>query len=97
MDKTTLIFLAAGLVGGALKAMLSNSQGTFSKKSFADVVTAGFVGMLWPIMGPIPLPETANVLQQAGFIAFISYTASHVLTSALGKAGLPIDPGVVPR
>ena len=93
MDKAELMFLVAGLVGGGLKAWLSGSQETLSKKSLGDVVVAGLVGLLWPLIGPIPLPKEATLLQQAGMITLICYAASHVVTSVLAKFGAPLDPG----
>lgn len=93
MDKVSLTFLLAGLVGGALKAFLSNSQENISVKSLGDVVIAGLVGLLWPALGPIPIPEKLTLIQQAGFITFISYTGSHVVTSVLGKIGYPLNAG----
>lgn len=85
--QTSLIYLVGGLIGGALKAWASNSQDTLSRKSLADVVVSGLVGLLWPFLGPIPLPADANIVQQAGFIAFVSYAASHLVTNVVEKLG----------
>lgn len=85
--QTSLIFLIGGLIGGALKAWASNSQDTWSRKSLADVFVSGLVGLLWPSLGPIPLPAGANIVQQAAFIALVSYAASHLVTNVVEKLG----------
>lgn len=84
----SLAFGIAGLVGSGLKAWVSNDQASFSKKSVADVLIGGAVGILYPLVPFVPIPETANLLQQSALIGVISYFSSDLITNILTKFGI---------
>ena len=84
----TLAYGLAGLIGSGLKAWVSNDQLSWSKKSAADVLIGGAVGVLYPLFPLVPLPETANLLQQGAIIGIISYFSSDLITNVLTKFGI---------
>lgn len=84
----SLVYGIAGLVGSALKAWVSNDQASFSKKSLADILIGGAVGVLYPLFPLIPLPEGANLLQQGAIIGVISYFSSDLITNVMTKFGI---------
>jgi hypothetical protein len=88
MMNPSVAYGIAGLVGSALKAFVSTDQANFSKKSIADVVIGAAVGILYPLVPFVPIPETANLLQQAVMIGVISYFSSDLLTGVLSKLGV---------
>jgi VIT1/CCC1 family predicted Fe2+/Mn2+ transporter len=78
----------AGLIGSGLKAFVSTDQANISKKSVADVVIGGAVGILYPLFPFVPIPDTASLLQQAVMIGVISYFSSDLVTGILSKLGI---------
>lgn len=84
----SLAFGVAGLIASGLKAFVSTDQANISKKSIADVVIGGAVGVLYPLFPVIPIPETASVLQQAVLVGVVSYFSSDLLTGILAKLGV---------
>ena len=87
----TIAFAIAGLVAAALKAFVSADQATLSRKSVADVLIGGAVGILYPLFPVVPLPETANLLQQAVLVGVLSYFSSDLLQGILGKLGVKVN------
>lgn len=79
----TLMLTGAGAVGTALRALVSQSQDTFSRKTLADVVIGAFIGGLWPQLG-LPMLGT-TMLGQAFFIALLSYFTDHALQNYFGS------------
>lgn len=84
MDPTIALALG-GIAGSALKAFVSNDQGTFSKKSLADVLIGGAVGLLYPLYPIISLPPGASLAQQATLIAVIAYFTGDLALNVLQK------------
>jgi hypothetical protein len=78
----------AGLVGSALKAWVSNDQASFSKKSLADVLIGGAVGILYPLFPFVPMPDGASLLQQSALIGVVSYFSSDLITNVMTKLGI---------
>jgi len=74
-------FFLGGLVGSGLKAVITTSQETFSRKSVVDIAIGGMVGVLYPLYPIVPLEGT--MLQQAAEIAVISYFAGDLLQNAI--------------
>lgn len=91
----SVVFFVAGLIGAACKAFFSNDQATWSSKSVGDVVLGGLTGILFPLFSPMPLPEQANILQQAAVVAGVAYMGSDLIQNALQKFGKAL-PGVPP-
>lgn len=93
----SLAFLIAGLVAAALKSYVSADQATFSRKSVADIIIGGAVGLLYPLFPLVPLPTEATLLQQAALVGVLCYFSSDLLTGILTKLGIGINPskGVV--
>lgn len=89
----SLVFFVAGVVGAACKAFFSNDQATWSRKSIGDVILGGLTGILFPLLSPVPLPEQANLLQQAAIVAGAAYLGSDLIQNALQKFGITL-PGV---
>ncbi len=84
----SLAYGIAGLIGSGLKAWVSNDQASLSKKSLADVLIGGAVGILYPLMPFVPFPEGANLLQQSAMIGVISYFSSDLITNVMTKFGI---------
>lgn len=84
----SLAYGIAGLIGSGLKAWVSNDQASFSKKSLADVLIGGAVGILYPLMPFVPFPEGATLLQQSAMIGVISYFSSDLITNVMTKFGI---------
>lgn len=83
----TLAYFIAGLVAAGLKAFFSADQATVSRKSVADVIIGGAVGILYPLYPLFPLPAGANLLQRAAVVLVICYVSTDLLQNILGKAG----------
>lgn len=86
--QVSVAFGIAGLVGSALKAWVSNDQASFSKKSLADVLIGGAVGILYPLMPFVPIPDNATLLQSATLIGVVSYFSSDLITNIMTKFGV---------
>lgn len=84
----SLAYGIAGLVGSGLKAWVSNDQSSFSKKSLADVLIGGAVGVLYPLFPFFPMPDGATLLQQSALIGVVSYFSSDLITNIMTKLGL---------
>ena len=96
MMPTTLqiALFVCGLLGSALKAYVTDSQATFSRRSIGDIITGGVIAVLVPIYLPALLPAAQNVFGQAMVIFALSYFSSDLLTNVLVKLGVKgIDPG----
>ena len=81
-----------GLVGSALKAWITASQATFSKKSIGDVLIGGAVGLLWPVLGPIPIPADLAIAQKAALVGVLAYVASDFLQNAITRVSRMVAP-----
>jgi hypothetical protein len=81
----SIAYAIGGLVGSALRVLLTNDQETFSKKSISDIVVGGAVGLLFNIYPVIELPANATLLQQASLVGFIAYATGDLFQSVLGK------------
>lgn len=88
----SLAFLIAGLAASALKAYVSSDQATFSRKSVADILIGGAVGLLYPLFPMIPMPANASLIQQAALVGVICYFSSDLLQGILSKLGVTINP-----
>jgi uncharacterized membrane protein YraQ (UPF0718 family) len=84
MDVSVYLALG-GIAGSALKAFVSNDQVTLSRKSIADVLLGGAVGVLLPLFPVIPIPKDASVLQQAALVGAVAYLAGDVLVNLFQK------------
>lgn len=78
---TSAVYFTGGVLGSAIRAWLTTSQVTFSRKSFADVVVGGLVGIMYPLYPLIPL--VGSLLQQGTEIALLSYFAGDMLQNLL--------------
>lgn len=76
-----------GLAGSLLRVVVTQDQDTFSKKSVADVVVGGAVGLLYPLYPVIELPAGASILQQAALVGVISYLTGDFVQSIVGRFG----------
>jgi len=91
-------YAIGGLVGSAVRAAITTSQGTFSKQSIVDVVIGGAIGLLWPIYPVIELPAHATVLQQATIVGLFAYMSGDFVVNALRRLGALTKPnGTVPQ
>jgi len=89
-----LALFCCGLLGSALKAYVTTSQATFSRRSVGDVLTGGVIAVLVPIYAPVLLPAAENIFGQGMVIFALSYFSSDLVTNVLVKIGLKgIDPG----
>jgi len=96
MMPTTLqiALFMCGLLGSALKSYVTQSQGTFSRRSVGDILTGGVVAVLVPIYAPALLPGSQNIFGQAMVIFALSYFSSDLLMNVLTKVGIKgIDSG----
>jgi VIT1/CCC1 family predicted Fe2+/Mn2+ transporter len=84
----SVAFGIAGLIGSGLKAWVSNDQASLSKKSLADVLIGGAVGVLYPLMPLVPIPDHATMLQASTLIGIMSYFSSDLITNVLTKLGI---------
>ena len=82
-DATTILLLVAGLIGGLLKALVTGHQPFLSRQTIADVATSGAVGILLPASGM--LPEGWKPAWQAALVIIVTYTASDLVTTLLGR------------
>jgi hypothetical protein len=87
----SLAYFLAGLLAAILKAYFSADQATLSRKSVADVVIGGAVGILYPLYPLFPLPTGANLLQRAAIVLVICYVSTDLLQNILGKAGVSLS------
>lgn len=78
---------SGGVLGCAARALVSQSQDLISRKTIADLIIGGLVGIVYPLIAPIPIPSSghANLIQQAAFVGIVSYVADHVLVNYFGK------------
>jgi len=81
----TLIFLAAGALGAALRALAANDQDTFSRKSIVDVVVGALAGVLYPVFPVMALPTDASVWQQAALVALVGYVGASIAQNTIGR------------
>lgn len=84
----SLILAAGALVGSLAKAWVSTEQNNFGRQSAIDVGIGVAVGILYPLFPVVPLPETANWLQQGTLMAVISYFSSDLVGNVLLKLGV---------
>lgn len=84
MDLSVYLALG-GIAGSALKAYVSADQVTFGRKSLADVLLGGAVGVLLPLFPIIPIPKDASILQQAALVGAVAYLTGDVLVNLFGK------------
>jgi uncharacterized membrane protein YgaE (UPF0421/DUF939 family) len=96
MTKLQLALLAAGLLGSALHAYVTQSQTTFSKKSIVDVVIGGLAALLIPTYLPSLIPAGSDIASTFAIVAVISYTSSDIVQNVLGKLGVSIQGGTPP-
>lgn len=96
-DALSLWLAAGGLLGSALRVLLTSSQPVLSKKSGTDLVVGVLVGFLWPLYPLIDFPDRATTLQKAAIVAAVAYLAGDMLinlmgriTAALGKLNAPM-------
>lgn len=78
-----------GLVGAALKAILTTSQPTISRQSLGDIITGGAVGLLWTTFG-LPMPETATTVQQAAWVGLAAWASADALSNIVKRVGAGI-------
>lgn len=84
----TVAFGIAGVVASALKVFVAGDQATVSRKSIADVILGGAIGILYPLYPLVPLPDAANLLQQSMLVGVICYFSSDLITNILAKLGV---------
>lgn len=89
----TIAYLIAGLLAAVLKAYFSADQATFSRKSVADVIIGGAVGLLYPLFPLVPLPAGASLIQRAAIVLVICYVSTDLLQNVLGKIGIAMPSG----
>lgn len=92
MDVTSIALALGGIAGSSLKAVTANDQITFSRKSVADILIGGAVGVLYPLFPIIALPPNAGLLQQAVMIAVIAYFTGDVAVNLAQKLGIGTPP-----
>lgn len=82
-----LAFFAGGVVGCACRAAISKSQDFYTRKTVADLIIGGLTGIIYPVIAPIPIPSSAhaNIIQQAAFVALVSYFVDHLLQNYFGQ------------
>ena len=83
-----IVLFLCGLLGSALKSYVTQSQGTFSRRSIGDILTGGVVAVLVPIYAPALLPGSQNVFGQGMVIFALSYFSSDLLMNVLTKVGI---------
>lgn len=81
VDPVTLWLGLGGLVGAALRSIVTLDQKTLSKQTVVDVLIGGAVGMLYPLYPVIPFPDGASLLQRAVIMAMMAYSTSDFATS----------------
>lgn len=96
ITKLQIALLIAGLLGSGLKAYVTQSQTTWSKKSLVDIIIGGFAALLIPIYLPSLLPAGADVASTFAIVAVMSYASSDLIQNVLGKLGLSIQGGTPP-
>lgn len=84
----SLAFGLAGLIASALKVFVAGDQATLSRKSIADVILGGAIGILYPLYPIVPLPESATLLQQSMAVGVVCYFGSDLITNVLAKLGV---------
>lgn len=84
----SVAFGLAGLIASALKVFVAGDQATISRKSIADVILGGAVGILYPLYPLVPMPEHATLLQQSMLVGVICYFSSDLITNVLAKLGV---------
>lgn len=89
-------YLVAGLIGGALKAAITNTQETISKRSLVDVVIGGLAAVLIPQFFPNLVPSGTNLFGQGVVVVLISYASSDFVQGILARLGVQAQGGVVP-
>ena len=99
-DVLDVTLLVGGLLGGFLRALVSTSQHWYSKYTIVDVVLGGVVGVCYPLIPFIPIPESATIMQRGALVCALAYGGSHFLKAFVDRiykqAGVaPVD-GVVP-
>lgn len=83
MDALSIATFLGGLVGSALRAAIAPDQEFASRKTVADVLIGGLVGILVPVT--VGLPEAWTLAQKFAAIAVLAYTASNVLQDVAGQ------------
>jgi hypothetical protein len=83
MDALSIATFFGGIVGSALRAAISPDQSFASRKTVADIVIGGLVGILVPVT--VGLPEAWTLEQKFAAIAVLAYTASNVLQDVAGQ------------
>lgn len=96
---TLVIFIFIGAFGAFCKAMASNSQDTWSRRTILDGIVGAGVGAFYPhipkLLAPVPfigglLPDISSCslssLTQLGFVVWgSSYVAAHSIVNVLDK------------
>lgn len=86
-DPVSLWLAGGALLGSAMRAFLTPAQKTLSRKSIADVVIGGAVGLLYPLYPVVPLPGGASPLQLAVVMFVLAYFSSDFLVNVVTKLG----------
>ena len=85
-------YAIGGLVGSAVRAVITTSQVTLSRQSIVDVLIGGAVGLLWPLYPVIELPAHASTLQNATIVGLFAYMSGDFVVNALRRIGALTKP-----
>lgn len=88
MINEPLALAIGGVLGAAFKAWMTVSQETFSRRSVADVVIGGLVGLLWTVYPVFQLPEGASLVQKGALVGIVAYTSSDLLSNLARRFGV---------
>ena len=88
----SIAFAVGGILGSSLKAVSSNDQTTFSRKSIVDIAIGGLVGILLPLFPLIPIPKDASMVQQMALVAAIAYFTGDLAVNFAQKLGFGSSP-----
>ncbi len=68
-----LVLALGGILGAALRVVVTPEQPTFSRRTIADVVLGGVVGLLYPLYPVVQFPADATLLQRAAIVGLVAY------------------------
>lgn len=89
----TILFALGGLMGSALRVVITTDQETFSRKSVVDLIVGALIGIIYPLYPLFPLPEGADLIQKSALIAVISYAGGDLVQSVMSRVGTGIKAG----